>query len=210
MQIDAIEEISKERSRVKLDTGETFVLYKGEFRLLKLKQGSELSEETYNQIKNVVLPKRAKLRCLNLLKSRAYTEYQLRKKLIDGGYPLEVIDIAIKYVKSFGYIDDYQYSLDFINQECKKHSRKEIYLKLSQKGINKEVLDSAFYDTYGSYKDAEPESSFDEISVIKKALSKRHYTGEETYEERQKLLAYFYRRGFDMDVVHKAMDSMFD
>lgn len=208
MLIDEIIPINKERSTVKLDSGEHFVLYKGELRILKLKEGSELSEECYDRIMTVVLPKRAKLRAMNLLKSRPYTEYNLKKKLEDGGYPETVIQEALEYVKSYGYVNDKAYAIDFIKCQTEAHSKKEIYLKLSQKGIQKEILDAAFNETYGAYQEDRFETSFDETGVIIKALKKKGYTGTESYEERQKILAYFYRRGFDMDKVYRAMDEV--
>ena len=208
MLIETVEAVGKDRSRVTLEDGRSFVLYKGEMRILKLKENTDLSEDVYKNIMETVLPKRAKLRALNLLKTRAYTEYGLRKKLSDGGYPDSVTDIAIAYVKSFGYINDRQYALDYVGEQSTKRSKKELYLKLSQKGISKEVLDGVFSEVYGSYKDAREDSSFNETDVILKTLKKKGYTGNESYEERQKLLAYFYRRGFEMDTVYKAMDSL--
>ena len=47
-----------------------------------------------------------KLRCMNLLKSRDYTVYQLKTKLKENGYPEFLIDTAIEYVASYGYVDD--------------------------------------------------------------------------------------------------------
>ena len=87
MLIESVEPVGKDRSRVTLEDGRSFVLYKGEMRILKLKENTDLSEEVYRNIMETVLPKRAKLRAMNLLKTRAYTEYGLRKKLAEGGYP---------------------------------------------------------------------------------------------------------------------------
>ena len=207
MLIESVEPVGKDRSKVTLEDGRSFVLYKGEMRILKLKENTDLSEEVYRNIMETVLPKRAKLRALNLLKTRSQTEYGLRKKLTEGGYPDSVTDIAITYVKSFGYINDRQYALDFIGEQSSKRSKKELYLKLSQKGISKEILDGVFSEVYGSYKDAREDSSFNETDVILKTLKKKGYTGQESYEDRQKILSYFYRRGFEMDSVYKAMDS---
>ena len=207
MLIESITPVTKERSRVKLETGETFVLYKGELRILKLKEQSDLAPEIYNQIMTVILPKRAKLRAMNLLKSKAYTEYQLRKKLSEGGYPDSVTDVAVEYVKSYGYVNDKEYALEFIRLESSNRSKKELYLKLSQKGIGKEILDAAFEEVYGSFKDARDVSYDSEKDVVLKTLKKRGYRKDFSYEERQKMLAYFYRRGFDMDLVYNAMDD---
>ena len=206
MLVSDIIPITKDRHRVVLDTGESFVLYKGELRTLKIAKGSDISDEMYDNIMHGILPKRAKLRMMNLLKTKDYTEYQLSKKLLDAGYPDDVVREALTYVKSFDYVDDLRFAKAYINDEASKRSRKEIWLKLSQKGIEKEVLDRAFADIFGSSSDAYDVSSFDEEEVIKKALIKKHFTGREDYEERQKLLAYFYRRGFEMDKVYRAMD----
>ncbi len=206
MLIEKIEAVARGRNKVSLDSGESFILYTGELRLLKIKEGAELSEETYLQIVKGILPKRAKLRAMNLLKSRSYTEYQLKKKLLDTGYADPICEEAVAYVKSFGYINDREYAISYINEQASVRSRREIFQKLQQKGIQKSTLDAVFSDIYGETESGD-ESSFDEIAVIVKALKKRGFTGNESYEEKQKLLAYFYRRGFEMDKVYRAMDK---
>ena len=136
MLIERIEPVDKKRKLIQLDSGESFVLYVGEIRLLRLEENKELQPEIYDRILKTVLPKRAKLRVMNLLKTRPYTEYQLTKKLKDGGYPDEVILIAIEYVKSYGYVNDKQYAIDYIRSQAKNRSKKELYMKLQQKGIH--------------------------------------------------------------------------
>ena len=76
-----IKEYLKNKYKIYLNDEFAFVLYKGELRSYKIKIGNELNTKDYEEIINNVLPKRAKLRCMNLLKSRDYTEAQLRKKL---------------------------------------------------------------------------------------------------------------------------------
>ena len=207
MQIERIDAVGRDRVRLILETGESIVLYKGELRLLKIKEDGVLSDDNYLKIMKGILPKRAKLRAMNLLKARSYTEYQLRKKLLEGGYPEEIAEEAVSYVKSFGYINDREYARAYITEQSKSRSRRELFMKLQQKGIAKETLDAVFAECYdGGSKDLVDET-FDEKSVIIKALKKRGFTGHETYEEKQKILAYFYRRGFEMDKVYAAMDD---
>ena len=106
MQVTEIMELSKSRSKVYIDQEFAFVLYKGELRLYKLREGQEISEVTYQTIMNEVLPKRAKLRAMNLLQSRDYTTAKLRQKLKQGLYPDAVIEQALDYVASYHYTDD--------------------------------------------------------------------------------------------------------
>lgn len=208
MLIKSVEAVTKDRSRVVLDSGEDFVLYKGEIRLLQIKEGVELPQSVYSQIMGTILPRRAKLRMMNLLKQRDYTSYQLRSKLMDAGYPESVVDIAYEYVKSYGYVDDRRYASEFTREQMEHRSRKEIFQKLVQKGIDRNLIEDVHKELYGENPDDTYASTFDEKSLVLKTLKKKGFTGKETYEEKQKILAYFYRRGFNMDDVYHAMDSL--
>ena len=65
MMVTKIEEINNKKVRVFIDNEFAFVLYKGELRLYKVKEGEEICDEAYSEIVEKVLPKRAKLRCMN-------------------------------------------------------------------------------------------------------------------------------------------------
>ena len=98
--------VDKKRDKVYIDNEFAFVLYKGELHLYNIAVGNSLCEDTYKTIVNEVLLKRAKLRAMNLLTKRDYTEVQLRTKLVEGYYKDAQIEETIKYLKSYGYIDD--------------------------------------------------------------------------------------------------------
>ena len=98
MKVTGIEEVSKKRTRVYLDGTFAFVLYKGELRKYQIREGMELEEEALWELQTKVLPKRAKLRAMNLLKNRQYTEKQLMDKLQLGGYSQEIAQEAVEYV----------------------------------------------------------------------------------------------------------------
>ena len=65
MTVVSITDITKQRQRVLLDTEESFVLYKSEIRTLKIREGSELSENANKKIVKGILPKRGKMRAMN-------------------------------------------------------------------------------------------------------------------------------------------------
>lgn len=123
MLVTQVTELSKSRSKVYIDQEFAFVLYKGELRLYHIKEGQQLSEEDYRTIMQEVLPKRAKLRAMNLLQGREYTTAQLRTKLQQGFYPAEIIEQAIVYVAGFHYIDDLRYAVDYITYHEDSRSR---------------------------------------------------------------------------------------
>ena len=202
MQITQITELSKTRSKVYIDQEFAFVLYKGELRLYHICEGAELSEQDYRQIMQEVLPKRAKLRALNLLKSREYTEAQLRIKLEQGLYPGKVINEALKYVASFHYIDDLRYAVSYITYHEESKGRRRIEQDLQRKGISREVMERAWqsWEENGGQKD--------DLQIIQKLLEKKHFDPETAdYKEQQRIAAYLMRKGFTGEQIRKAMKT---
>lgn len=200
MLVQRIEEINKSRQTVYLDDGTAFPLYKGEVRSFKIKEGEYLPKEIYDKIFLEILPKRAKVRALNLLKIKPYTEKGLTDKLNEGGYPQEIVIQAIDYVNSFHYLDDRQYALDFINTYSDRRSRMRITQDLINKGVSKNIISEAF-DIYFE----ENNSNF-ELEQVKKILIKKNYSSEWPFEEKQKLKASLYRKGYTVDIDRISLD----
>ncbi|MGN0306813.1 MAG: regulatory protein RecX [Lachnospiraceae bacterium] len=198
-----IQEFSKQKYSIYLDEQFAFVLYKGELSSYAVKKGEPLTEEAYLEIYTKVLPKRAKRRCLNLLKSRAYTEKKLRDKLKEGRYPDKIIDEAIEYVKSFHYIDDYDYACQYIQYHKAEQSKRKLEEKLRAKGITGEILARAFEHSYGR---GEEEGL--QLIQAKHLLEKKGYIPERTdWKERQKLFAFLLRRGIPCEIIRQVLDT---
>lgn len=200
--VTKIEELDKKRSKIYINQEFAFVLYKGEIRQYKIKIENEIDNHTYNVIRDEILPKRAKKRCLNLLQKRPYTECKLREKLVEGYYTQDIIEEAIHYVKSFHYIDDYEYACQYIFYHKESETRKKIEEKLMIKGISKEILNQAFDD---SYDDAEEQQEI-ELQQAKKLLEKKKYNPETMdWKEKKKIYAYLARKGITSSIIGKAM-----
>ena len=194
--------LDKKRSKVFIDGEFAFVLYNGELRDFDIKVGNELSEDKYNEIECGLLPKRAKLRAMNLLQKRDYTEKQLRDKLSDGMYPQDCIDTAIDYVKSYRYVDDERYAEDYINYQMSGRSRNRIIMDLMNKGISKDIILNKLEELYSESGDE------NEIIQIRQLLIKKKYDAQTIdHKEKQKLIAFLMRRGYDISTIKKAMDS---
>ena len=204
MKITAIEELSKARSRVWIDGEFAFVLYKGELRLYRIREGEEILEETLKTIRQEVLPKRAKLRAMNLLKSREYTTKQLHDKLKQGGYPEDIITQALDYVASYHYTDDLRYAVSYMQSHETDKSRRRIEQDLMRKGIGKETLEKAWqtWEARGGEQD--------EQQMISELLEKRGYCPREAdLREKQRLYGFLMRRGFSGEQVRKALGDIY-
>ena len=200
MKVTQITELSKSRSKVFIDQEFAFVLYKGEFRLYHVREGEEISEEDYRIIMEEVLPKRAKLRAMNLLKTREYTTAQLRAKLRQGLYPDSVIEQALEYVASFHYTDDSRYAVDYITYHEQTRSRRRIEQDLQKKGIPGDVIEQAWNEWQ------EQGGIQDEQAQIQELLRKKHFDPVQAdYKELQKIFAYLSRKGFSIEQIRKAI-----
>lgn len=200
MTVTQIEEMTKSRSKIYIDQEFAFVLYKGELRVYHIRVGEELSPKDFRTIKEELLPKRAKLRCMNLLKSRDYTEGQLREKLRRGFYTEDIIDIAVEYVASYHYIDDLRYAVSYISCYQEKKSRRRLEQDLQGKGVDRETIGKAFdeWEAQGGGQD--------EQEMLRKLLEKKHFDAESTdQKERQRVYAYLMRRGYSGEAVRRAM-----
>lgn len=198
MIITGIQEVTKAKVKVFIDYEFAFVLYKGELGTYGICEGKEISEETYRVILDEVLTKRAKLRCMYLLKSRDYTKHGLMEKLRKEYYSEEVIERAIAYVVSYDYVDDERYARAYINYAGKTKSRKQIEFELNKKGVAKDDIAAAFAEMN------ESDDLVSEESLIRALLVKKHYEKESaTVEERRKIIGFLYRKGFSLDKIYK-------
>ncbi|MCI5869404.1 MAG: regulatory protein RecX [Dorea sp.] len=197
MTVSRIEPVSKTRYKVFIDGQFAFALYKGELSRYHIVDGSEIDENVY-QILYKDNVKRAKLRAMHLLSDMGRTESQLRTKLLQGGYPQKIVDEAITYVKSFGYINDREYARNFVESRKEKKSRKEIYAALCQKGLDSELIKEALDECYAGE---------DSLQAIKALLRKKGYhPGNADLKENQKIIGYLVRKGFQYEDIRKVVN----
>ena len=197
MIITNIEAATNAKYKVYIDGEYAFILYKKELSRYHIAAGQELEEGVWQKIRTEVIGKRAKLRALHLLNDMGRTEAQLRQKLERDGYTTDVVEEAVSYVKSFGYINDENYARIFIDSKKNKKSRKEISAILLQKGVAKEVIEEAF----GEYDEED-----DARAAIANILEKKHYDPENAdWRETRKAAAYLMRKGFEYGDIRRVM-----
>ena len=200
MIVTQITGITKGRFRIYIEEKPAFVLYRGEVRRLGIREGEPLSEESLREIEEEILPTRAKRRAMNLLQNRDYTEAGLREKLRNGDYPESCIEEAVAYVKSYGYVDDCRYAGDFITYNLDRKSRTRMEQDLMRKGISKDTIRTVFEEL------EEQGTSQDEGAMIRRLLEKKKYDPHTaTGQEKQRMYAFLYRRGFRAEVISRAL-----
>ena len=190
MQIQEISPLKSKKYRILLEDGFSFVLYKGEKDRYSLEEGMELSEELWLEIRNGILAKRAKKRAMHLLEKMDRTEKQLRDKLTENGYPNDLVDEAVEYVRSYHYIDDRRYAENYIRYRQESKSRILLKNELLRKGISSQIIDEAM----------EAEYHMDPRTLIDQWLKKKGYSSSEQDPEKERKIGQFLlRKGFSWE-----------
>lgn len=198
MTIESIEAVNTKKKKICLDNGKAFALYNGEIRQYKLDEGVELDEELYEEILDTILKKRARERMLYLLKGGDYTEHQIREKLRQGFYPEEAIEEALHFGRKYHYLDDSRYAHIYAEQRASRMSRRMLGLKLTEKGISREIIEEALSGLETGEDDAL------EALIRKKNVDFSRLD----WQGRQKICAYFMRKGFAYENILKKINEI--
>lgn len=194
--VNNYEAVGKGRYRVAFDNGVSCVLYRSEAAQLSIGAQSSLTDENYDYLINEIIGKRAKKRAMHILEQMDRTEHQLREKLAKGEYPQECIDAAVEYVKKYRYLDDERFASSYVRCHQEKLSRQQLSVKLSQKGVSRDIIADAL----------ETEYEADDGEKIRNLLSKRHFDPDNTdRQESNKIYQYILRRGFKSSDILKEM-----
>ena len=147
---------------------------------------------------------KGKKRALRLLERKDYSRKELTGKLLKDGYEEDIVNQIIEYVDSFHYLDDSRVAGSFIRGRKDIKSKRELEFLLKQKGISEEEICVAMEENYKN-----EDGIAQEEVAIERHLRKFHVTEEElekmSYEEKQKIAAKLYRKGFDSDKIRKML-----
>ena len=194
--VNNYEALGKGRYRVAFDNGVSCILYRSEAAQLSIEVQCSLTDENYDYLINEIVGKRAKKRAMHILEQMDRTEHQLREKLAKGEYPQECIDSAVEYVKKYRYLDDERFASSYVRYHQEKLSRQQLSVKLSQKGVSKDIIAEAL----------EMEYEAEDGEKIRNLLSKRHFDPDNTdRQENNKIYQYILRRGFKSSDILKEM-----
>jgi regulatory protein len=194
MIITRLENAGKNKVKVYLDDRYRFTLYDREIKKYGLIEEGNMAETLLNELYNTAI-KRAKQKAMALLKHMDRTEAELKRKLEMAGFSGDIIQEAIGYVTSYHYIDDLRYASSYVRLRKSSKSKRQIIGELQQKGISGIDIQEALSSEYDSEEEAIQREINKKFSDIK-SLSR---------EERQKIAAKLYRKGYGMDLIRHYM-----
>src|SRR4029078_3687132 len=133
---------------------------------------------------------------LTLLTARQYTARNLRRKLVQKGFPAEDVDAASDELMGNGVLDDARYAAAFARGKLlgPGASKRRIRQQLYQRGIPNEVSDTAIETVIA-------DESVDLEAVIEKDARKKLASlgSLEPPIIKRRLYSHLARRGYDID-----------
>lgn len=149
-----------------------------------------------------------KKRALRLLERRDYSRKELSERLKKDGYTGVVIEQIMEYLDEFHYLDDVRVAGSYIRCHKERKSRRELEFLLKQKGIGEEEVELALEENY-----CREDGCSQEEAALRRQLQKlrieEETLGELDYEEKQKLAAKLYRKGFEQDLIRRVLFAHF-
>ena len=206
MVVTDIKDYKKGRYEIFLNDEFAFVLYKSELKSNNISIGASLDDEAISFINDNVLKKRCIKRAMNLLIKGDLTEMKLRSKLADSKYSADIIDEAIKYVKSYHYIDDRRYEKNYIAYKSATDAKNTIRRRLIEKCVAKEIIDSCIEEYY-----VDDELNRDTERKLIEQLVRKKFKDNSLPDNnmKQKLIASLMRKGFSYYDIEAVINDYF-
>lgn len=140
------------------------------------------------------LYRRALNYALRLLSAREYSRYELITKLLQK-YPQALAHQALAYCDEYGYVSDERCAQMLINHMYSAHyGPMRLNLEAAKRKIPTSIIEPLVAEV-------------DWLKIALELLYKKYAEIPSDLKERQKILAFLYRRGFSADICYKAVDN---
>jgi len=143
-------------------------------------------------------------RAVKLLAAKPRSVLELRERLLEKMWTdEEIVDSVIEKLKEYRYLDDQQFAKDLAVSKLRQKPQGKRRLKqtLSQKKLDKEVVEQAMVSAFEKLPEAE---------LIDRSIEKRlRLKGKpETREDLKKFYDHLLRQGFGFDLIREKMQQI--
>jgi regulatory protein len=140
-------------------------------------------------------------KCGNLLAQRDYTCARLRDKLTGAGYEEDLVAEVLESLIEAHYLDDRRYAQSFVEAQWENRSKRRIRADLESRGVPSQIISEVLEEASSERGNAA------EIRQIRRLIEKRCFDpSTATWEERSKIQAFLYRKGYGSASVRIAMN----
>ena len=164
-----------------------------------LREGSEVSEEEWQSLKETAEQNRAYEKALYLLEYRAHTKSELFTKLRTA-FPAEVCEHALCRIERLGLCDDEAFARDFADElfNRKGFGKRRVAFELQKKGVDRDVIDEVLCE----YEDSDP------VEAIAAVINKKYSPLPEDDKKIQRVYAALARMGYGYRDIKAAVERV--
>ncbi len=145
--------------------------------------------------------RRAAEKAMRLLLFQDRTRKELSDKLYRAGFSENARQEAMEYVDQFNYVNDRRYAENYIMFQKGRRSKKELVYRLEEKGVSQEVVNQILEEM--DYDGEEPAV----MELMQKKMKGRR-PDELSFDERNKIFAFFDRKGYDLNCVKNVFSKL--
>ncbi|MCZ8512293.1 RecX family transcriptional regulator [Paenibacillus filicis] len=202
--ISKIERQKRAAHRYNVYIDDTFALAVHEDVLIKhrLLKGETVLEDDLKRILEAEEKSRAYLDAVRLLSSRLRSEHEMRTRLVQKGYGIELAQETTERLRQEGYLNDQLFADQLAKQrlQSQKKGRNWIKQELKQKGLSKDHIAQAM-------------EQVDEATEYQMALSlaSKRYASElakDPLKAKRKIGGFLMRRGYAGSIVSKVLSQL--
>ena len=125
------------------------------------------------------------------------SENEVRRRLLDSGYPAACVDRVIEKLYEAELLDDEAYAQRWAQSRAHKHGRSRIERELTRRGVSREVAQSAVSEL------SDEEQLADAVRLTGKFLARTQ--GDFNRSLYDRTLAMLARHGYDADIARRAL-----
>ena len=198
--ITTIKQQQKRRDRysIYVDSKYSFSLSENELVKLELSENQELSQQQLQVLQAEATVDKAYDRVLRLLSHRPRSQYEITTYLQRKEYDPEVIATVSHKLIKLELLDDAKFARQWVQWRLNTSHKsvRQLRAELLKKGVNKDIIDEAL-------------SAVDdqtELAQLKALIARKSRLSQ--YQDRQKLMAYLARQGYNYDSIKQALKEL--
>lgn len=203
MRIERI--VKKDNKNVTLifDNNEKLFLSYEVFIKSGLRKGDEISESRISLLIEENQTFYIKQKAFRLLGRRPHSSYELKIKLKQKGYNDILINEVIKQLKESNYLNDYEFAKSFTEEHIKNKlwGQRKTEAELFKRGVNREIISRIINEEFSDSNQFD--NAFKLAGKKYKALLKGNTSSEKMHS---KLISFLITRGYDYDIVKRAVN----
>lgn len=186
----------KDRYSIFIDGKYSFALSESKLLELGLVVGQEFDKTQLELTKDEAELDKGVYRVMDLISRRPRSKWEITDYLKRKSYKTDEIDKILNILDDKGYIDDKDFARRWVESRrlLKSTSKRKLSLELRQKRVSDETISEVIEN-----------DETNDLDVIKELIIKKRQ--QTRYKDRDKLMAYLMRQGFNYGDVKDAIDS---